>query len=63
MDADIGELLRDLNLLLESKGDARSLFPVPKGGIENSDLTGFVAVGEEDNTPRQLSPRLMLCES
>jgi hypothetical protein len=52
MDPDVGELLRYLPLLVKGEGDARRLFPVPQGGVENSDLLACVVRGEENNTPQ-----------
>jgi len=57
VDAYIGELLCDLDLLPERERDAGRLFAVTKRRVENSNLFTSIAVGEENDTPRQLYPR------
>ena len=56
MNPDVGELPGYLALLVQREGDARCLFPVPEGRVENSDRLMCVSRGEEDNTPQPSFP-------
>jgi hypothetical protein len=50
---DLRELPGYLLLLRQREGDARRLFAIPEGGVENSDLPANLTGGEEDDTPLQ----------
>jgi hypothetical protein len=52
MDPDGRKLSGNLQFLLKFKGYPRSLFTIPKGGIENSDLSFAAVFNKEDNRPR-----------
>jgi len=47
---DIGELLCDTEFLFACERDARCLFTISQGGIENCYSIVRMAIGEEDST-------------